>query len=137
MGFTCNWLCTDNRILSVSGFCRLGSPAEQPAKAFLLCHSMEEAEARQRVSKKGLLLEQALPSLGNCRAHHNINSFSTAKSYKPHLLEIPFPSNTAVAMRSSHEFWYKMGTPAPHKHQRHSMADSLGMWSPCGCSYPN
>lgn len=74
----------------------LGSSTEHPAKAFLLCHSMEEAEARGRVSKEGLLLEQALPSLGNSHAYHNINSLTT-ESYKPHLMKVPFPSNTVVA----------------------------------------
>lgn len=29
--------------------------------------------------------------------------------------------------------WYKMGTPAPCGHQWQSMANSLGMWPPCGC----
>lgn len=95
----------------------LGSPPEHPAKAFLLRHSMVEAEARERVSQKGLLLGQTLLSQGSSHAYLNVNSLSKTKFYKPHLSKILFPSNTSVAMRSSHEFWYKMGTLAPREHQ--------------------
>jgi hypothetical protein len=42
----------------------LGSPTEHPAKAFLLRHSMVEAEAKEKVSQKGAAFRTSSPVSG-------------------------------------------------------------------------